>query len=112
LLRKPPAGSPAGSQENHYKKTERLNKTAVTDLRQEIDARFLRYVGTAYSAFQAGAILPRFAFGGLAIDEQAETFIERQLADLRVLRLAGQGAGHAGEAQLVEFVDGRMVQHG
>jgi len=61
---------------------------------------------------QTGGVLPRLTVRGLAVDEQAEALIERQLADVRGLRLAGQGTGHAGETQLVEFIDGRMVEHG
>jgi hypothetical protein len=63
-------------------------------------------------AFQTRRILSRLAFGGLAVDQQPEALLERQLADLGALRLAGQGPGHARQAQLVESLDGRMIQHG
>ena len=56
------------------------------------------------------------AFGNtlrcFAVDEQPEALLERPLADVGDLGLAGQGARHAGKAQLMKLIDGRMVEHG
>jgi hypothetical protein len=62
--------------------------------------------------FQAGGVLAGFALGDLAIDEQTQSFLERQLADVGLLGLAGQSLGHAGQAELMQLVHGRVMEHG
>jgi hypothetical protein len=47
----------------------------------------------------------------LGVDEQAEALVEGQLADLGALLLLGPRGGECVEAQRLEFLDGRFVQH-
>ena len=65
-----------------------------------------------FGAFEARAVLGRFALGHLGVNEQTEALLERQLADLGVIVLLGQRPGHAGQAHLLELVVGGMIQHG
>ena len=60
--------------------------------------------------FEASGILTGFALGSLAIEEQAEAFIETELADVCLLGLGRQGACHAGQAQLLQTLEGGMVK--
>src|SRR6185437_3114540 len=48
----------------------------------------------------------------LGVDQQAEALVERQLADLGALLLLGPRRTERVEAQRLEFLDGRFVQHG
>ena len=47
----------------------------------------------------------------LGVDEQAEALVEGQLADLGTLLLFGPGRAERVEAQGLEFLDRRFVQH-
>ena len=62
--------------------------------------------------FQAGSVLPRFALGQFAVNQQTEPFLEGELADVGLLGLAGQSLGHAGQAELMQLVDGWVMEHG
>jgi hypothetical protein len=53
---------------------------------------------------------PVIALGGFTIEQQAEPFGVRQLGALRISLQLGEGAGHAGEPELVQLVDCRMGQ--
>ena len=55
---------------------------------------------------------PIVAHGGFAVDEQAETLLERECIAGGGLELLGQRGGHAKALELVEFVDDGMGQHG
>jgi hypothetical protein len=61
--------------------------------------------------FQAGGVLPGFALGQFAVNEQAEALLEGELANVGLLGLAGQSLGHAGQAELMQLVDGRVMKH-
>ncbi len=56
--------------------------------------------------------LSGFALGQFAANEQTEAFLEGELADVGLLGLAGQRLGHAGQAELMQLVDGRVMEHG
>ena len=64
-------------------------------------------LGASQSAGHAAVV----AQGEFAVGEQAEAFFERERLVLGGVELFGQGRGHAGAAQLVELVDGRVGQH-
>lgn len=61
--------------------------------------------------FEARGILSGFALGGFAVEQQAEAFFETELADVCLLGLGRQGTSHAGQAQLLQTVEGGMVKH-
>ncbi len=63
-------------------------------------------------AFEAGGILAGFAFRHFAIEQESETFLEAKVADVGLLALRHQSARHAGQAQLLQVVDGWMVKQG
>ncbi|EGV20644.1 hypothetical protein ThimaDRAFT_0422 [Thiocapsa marina 5811] len=78
--------------------------------------------GGVIDVFQAGAVLEFglaqtglqaaiLARGQLPVHEQAEALLEAQGVDLGQVELFAQGGGHAGEAQLLELVQGGMMQH-
>ena len=48
----------------------------------------------------------------LAVDQQPEPLLEAEHLVLGAFQLLGQGAGHPGEAQGVEVVQGRVDEHG
>ena len=61
---------------------------------------------------QPGGELAVGAFGGLAVEQQGEPFgVAEAFGALVVLQL-GEGAGHAGEAELDELIDGGMCEQG
>jgi hypothetical protein len=62
--------------------------------------------------FQAGGVLAGFALGPFAVNQEAQAFLERQLADIGLLGLAGQSLGHTAQAELMQLVDGRVMEHG
>ena len=79
--------------------------------------------GTVVDVFEAGAVLEPglaqaaaealvVAFGQFAVDQQAEAFHEAQAVDVRGFQLLGECLEHAGQAQGLELVQGRMGQHG
>jgi hypothetical protein len=49
--------------------------------------------------------------GHLAIDQEAQTFIETERLALRQVPLLAERFGHAREPERQEFVEGRMIQH-
>ena len=51
------------------------------------------------------------SLGELAVDEEPEAFLERQVLDLGRGELLGHRLGHAGASELVELVHGGMSQH-
>src|SRR5712692_8865421 len=55
-----------------------------------------------------GPILPPVP---LLIDQQSEPFLETQLGDPGLLRLGAKGLGHAVQAQGVQLLEGRLIQH-
>jgi hypothetical protein len=61
------------------------------------------------SPFQAGSVLPGFALGQFAVNQQAKAFLEGELADICLLGLAGQRLGHTGQAELMQLVDSRVM---
>lgn len=61
---------------------------------------------------QAAAQALVVALGQLAVDQQAEAFLEAQAVDARGFQLLGEGLEHAVQAQGLELVQGRMGQHG
>ena len=63
-------------------------------------------------AAQSVGHAPVVAHGGFAVDEQAETLLERECFAGGRLELLGQRGGHAKALELVEFVDDGMGQHG
>ena len=63
---------------------------------------------------QLGFLQPRFeppviALGQLAVDQQAQTFFEAQLADVSHVHLLHERLVHAVEPEALEFVEGGMV---
>ncbi len=64
--------------------------------------------GLAQAATQALVV----AFGQFAVDQQAEAFFEAQAVDVGGFQLLGEGLEHAGQAQGLELVQGRLAQHG
>ena len=50
------------------------------------------------------------ALGDFAVEQQAEPFGVRQRGAGRVRLQLGEGAGHAGEAELVQLIEGGMGQ--
>ena len=64
--------------------------------------------GLAQAAAQALVI----AFGQLAVDQQAEAFLEAQAVDVWGFQLFVQRLEHAVQAQGLQLVQGRMGQHG
>lgn len=63
---------------------------------------------------QLGLSQPRFepppvALGEFAVDEQAETFFEAQLADVGHIHLLDEGLIHPIEPEALEFVEGGMA---
>ena len=63
-------------------------------------------------AAQPAAGLALVARGDLAVDQEAEAFLEGQGLGLRQVGLLGERLGHAEEAQLDQPVMGRMIEHG
>ena len=55
---------------------------------------------------------PILALGQFSIGEQPEAFLEAQLLDLGQGELLAQRFVHTAQAQLLEFIQGGMVQHG
>jgi hypothetical protein len=47
-----------------------------------------------------------------SVGEQAEALFEAQIRALRLARLFGQRLVHTSEAQLLELLQGGMMQHG
>ena len=78
-------------------------RSAVIDV---FDNGMLAQPGKAQACPQS----PVIALGCLPIEQQAEPFGVRQLGALRICLQFGEGAGHAGEPDLVELVDCRMGQ--
>src|SRR5215470_10740792 len=71
-----------------------------------LDRRLVAQPGIAQPGPQASFI----AFGRFTIEEQAEPFGVRQAGACRIGLQLGKGPRHAGEAQLVQLVEGRMHQ--
>jgi hypothetical protein len=61
---------------------------------------------------QAGVQAPVLARGHLPVGEQSEPFFEARFVDARQAELFAQCLVHAGQAQLLELVQGWVVQHG
>ena len=72
-----------------------------------LDGGLMAQPGKAQPAAQ-----PTFvAFGGFAVEQQSEPFGMRQRGAGRVRLELGEGARHAGQAELVELFEGGMGQH-
>lgn len=65
-----------------------------------------------FGPFQTRGILPGFTLGKLAVNQKAKAFLEGQLADVGLLGLAGQCLGHPGQAEMMELVNGGVMEHG
>jgi hypothetical protein len=61
---------------------------------------------------QTAGHAPVIAVGELAVDEQAESLLERQGLDLGAFALLGECRGHADELQRMELIQGGVIQHG
>ena len=61
---------------------------------------------------QPGAQAPVGAGGEFAVDEQAEALLEAEFADIGHALLLDERGVHAAQAQLLEFIQGRVGEHG
>ena len=53
-----------------------------------------------------------FPEGPLPVHDQAETFFEGEVGEIRLLEFFLKSFGHAEEFQAVEFIKGLFVEHG
>ena len=71
-----------------------------------LDGGALAQLGMA----QPGGELPVGALGSLALEQQGEPLGVAEAGGALVVLQLGEGAGHAGEAELDELIDGGMGQ--
>ena len=83
-------------------------QTARRGVVEVLQAGAVLELGLAQAGLQA-AIL---AQGQFPVHEQAEALLEAQGVDVGQVELLAQRGGHAGETQLLELVQGGMMQHG
>jgi hypothetical protein len=62
-------------------------------------------------AAQTAAHAPVIAIVHLAVNEQPEALLKSQCIDIGGVHLLGQGGGHTGELEAVQFIESGMVQH-
>lgn len=65
-----------------------------------------------FGPFEASSVLSGFALSSFAVEQQAQAFFETELADVCLLSLCRQRAGHAGQTQLLQAVESGMVKQG
>ena len=61
--------------------------------------------------FQAVVEAPVIEGGHLAIDQEAEALLEREICQVRAAQLFRESLGHGGELHGVEFLDSGLGQH-
>ncbi len=90
---------------------ERQDEVLVQSSRlSEVDVFDARGVAKLRAAQPVGE-LPGVSLGDLSVDEEPESFLERQVLDLGRAELFDERLGHGRASQLVELLDGGMGEH-